>query len=340
MLSNVWGYVTSCAFSLRHLVAHRGREPVAIEDVGFDIVTVVCLQDLPLLRLQARSVALYLDAAFSGTIYLIVNDLQQDKVVSRIRDTILPSYGPWRPRVKIIPYFHLGHGLDPTNGWKIQQALKLSVAFALRRSFYVVLDSKNHLVRDVRVTDFVTERGIARQNLDAHESTLDVHAKTCAHFLGLRPEDVGPCWPMTPFVFHTQTARDLVARLERRAGCSIFSMFRRIRLLSEFLLYKTHLRIVETEGDAPPYEAGPMLCRTIWPGQCVASAIADSEGDSGLLMFGVHRDVVRDLAEDDRRLLHRFWRKCGLIDPVLPADDEREAPPFDDRTLFSEIYVT
>ena len=315
-------HLLGCAYSARHLVAHREREAPTIGDADFDVVTVVCAQDLFLLRLQARSLALYMDPAFAGAIILIVNDLRQDKVIRLIRDTVLPEYGRWRSRVRIVPFHHLGHGLDPSNGWKIQQALKLAAASIVGRPFYVILDGKNHLVRRVRVTDFVTTLGLARQKLDADAPTLDEHSRACALFLGLRPGDVGPCWPMTPFVVHTRTARDLVDRIERREGRSIFSTFRRVRLLSEFLLYKAHLHAADLEGKATPYEDGPMLCRTVWPGQSVTAAIADVERDADLLVFGIHRDAVRHLSGRETQALDRFWRSRGLLNPAGALDDD------------------
>ena len=321
------------AYSARHVLAHREREATPIRDADFDIVTVVCGQDLLPLRLQARSLALYMDPTFTGTIVLIVNDLSQGKVIARIRDAILPEYGCWRDRVRIVPFHHLGHGLDPTNGWKIQQALKLVAAAIVSRPFYVVLDSKNHLVRRVHVTDFVTTLGLARQKLDADAPTLDGHSRTCARFLGLRPEDVGPCWPMTPFVFHTRTARDLVDTIERREGRSIFSTFRRVRLLSEFLLYKAHLRISALEGRAAPYEEGALLSRTVWPGQCVRSAIADVEHDTKFLVFGVHRDTMRALSETEKQALDRFWQSRGLLSPATALDNDWGTASFRTRPV-------
>ncbi len=326
-------HLLGCAYSARHFLAHREREALAITGADFDIVTVVCGQDLFPLRLQARSLALYLDPAFTGTIVLIVNDLRQGKVIARIWDTVLPEYGRWQGRVRIVPFHHLGHGLDPTNGWKIQQALKLTAAAIVSRPFYVVLDSKNHLVRRVRVTDFVTTLGLARQKLDADAPTLDGHSRASAQLLGLRPEDVGPCWPMTPFVFHTRTARDLVDRIERREGRSIFSTFRRVRLLSEFLLYKAHLRMSALEGRAAPYEEGSLLSRTVWPGQCVISAIADVEDDTKFLVFGVHRDTMSSLSTKEKQALDRFWQSRGLLNPAATLDDDWGTVSFRSRPV-------
>lgn len=334
-------HVYGSALSARHMLAHRRRDVPITRGNTFDFVTVVCSRDLSLLRLQARSVALYLDVGFSGSIILIVNDLQPNRLILQIKDTILPDYGRWRARVIFIPFYHLGFGLDPANGWKIQQALKLAASSLIEKPFYVVLDSKNHFVRRVFMTDFVTTRGFARQKLDADKPTLDIHAQVCARFLGLSPEDIVPCWPMTPFVFHTHTARKLVACIEQQEKRSIFSTFRRVRWLSEFLLYKAYLHIAELEGHPAPYEAGPMLSRTVWPGQCIAAAITDADDDLGILVFGVHRDVLQHLGFAERQSLDLFWRKRGLLEPVAPQT-RRGAAAFRARrkTLRAETAAT
>ena len=316
MLKHVCGNILSA----RHMLAHRRRSARAIRGCTFDIVTVVCSQDLSMLRMQARSLALYLDRDFSGSIVVVVNDVLPNKLIVQIKKTILPEYAHWRLQVVLVPIQDLGHGLDASNGWKIQQACKLAVATYMENPFYVVLDSKNHFVRHVRVSDFVTVGGLGRQKLDADMPTLGAHAQVCARFLGLDPQDVKPCWPMTPFVFHTSTVRNLVAKVEQQEKCSIFSTFRRVRFLSEFLLYKAYLRIVELNGSPAPYEEGPMLSRTVWSGQCTSSAIADAETDSRILVFGVHRDALDGLDVNERLALNRFWRGRGLLSPATRSD--------------------
>ncbi len=331
-LRHLLGYVHRA----RYVLARRKRKMSAIEHAGFDIVTVACSQDLFLLRLQARSLSMYLDPAFAGNIVLIINDLEPGKLIRRIGETVLREYGRWQNRVTIVPFHHLGHGLDPTNGWKIQQALKLAVSTIVSRPFYVVLDCKNHLVRRVRVGDFVTKLGLARQKLDADVPTLGEHFRASAQLLGLRPEDVRPCWPMTPFVFHTQTVRDLIKKVEYQQRCSIFSTFRRVRLLSEFLLYKAHLHMAELEGTEARYEDGPLLCRTVWPGQSVTAAIASVERNSDLLVFGIHRDTLRTMPEKEKLALNRFWHLRGLVDLPGTADNKSSAA-FRTPTLSSAL---
>jgi hypothetical protein len=119
---------------------------------------------------------------------------------------------------------HKVHFKDYTNvlqssgisGWFGQQVLKLKIAHDVKSEFYVVLDAKNTLIREVRADSLFTECHQARIQAefkydDIPQPHSDWYARS-ARALDLDPPSSG-YWParITPVVMHTQTVLDLLS---------------------------------------------------------------------------------------------------------------------------------
>jgi hypothetical protein len=105
-----------------------------------DIVTVVFKQELPILKVQAKSVDLYCKDLDIQTIFVIVND--DDSVVNLID----PGWwGSLQSQVRIIPR-SLFACQFVENGWVSQQALKLLASSLSDYTWSIVLDAKTLFV--------------------------------------------------------------------------------------------------------------------------------------------------------------------------------------------------
>ena len=307
-------YLASLAQTARHHLFYRGGPAkVPIKGDGFDIVTVAHKEDLFNLRLQARSLAQWLDPAFNGKILIIVNDLDTSRTRKRILRLIVPEYGRWQSHVEVVPFYVLGHGLDPFNGWVLQQALKISASFLVRKPFYLIFDAKNHAIRHLTCGNFVTPsgRGALREG---GKPVMPEHRSVCAKYFGLDPEafPADPCSPDTPFVMHTQSARDLIQYVEAKERRSFFSFFCRTRLLSEFLFYGFYL---QANGLADLVHERRLLSRqTVWrASEDLAAAVRDALNDFSTLFFAIHRRILKRLDRSGWALLEFFWRQHRLL---------------------------
>ncbi|CAK0854438.1 unnamed protein product [Prorocentrum cordatum] len=113
--------------------------------------------------------------------------------------------------------------LDGQRGWVAQQVLKLKVATLVEEDFYVVLDSKNTFVRDIKPEIFVSSCNQAIVFGDYKAAELpELHSQwyeTSARLLDvpspLDGHDDGDRWPpsITPMTFHRQTVLDLLAHI-------------------------------------------------------------------------------------------------------------------------------
>jgi hypothetical protein len=115
-----------------------------------DFVTVTFSRDFNLLKLQARSIVLYVPESFINSIILICNDSLEN--MERLKTYILPEYKHLAEKVKIIDsrtlYSHEGIP-EYSYGWFPQQILKLRAYKLVTSKYYIVLDSKNHFIRPI-----------------------------------------------------------------------------------------------------------------------------------------------------------------------------------------------
>ena len=118
-----------------------------------DLVTIVFHHEteMKLLKLQAASLC-YMDEHLIHTIYVLCHD--KDPLSDGETESLVACYPPLlQSRVVILHSVTL----DPrftTTSWTTQQIIKLLVSRLVKSSYYLVLDSKNHLIRPVSVADY------------------------------------------------------------------------------------------------------------------------------------------------------------------------------------------
>src|ERR1700733_2812942 len=153
-------------YTVRYLQEHaRQRASNMSLDDKFDIVVPVCLRDVGLLRLQARSINRSLDPKFDGHIYVILNDWRYCILRRRIAKWFPAEYGQHSNKVIFCPFYFLGFQMRGYSGWIMQQICKLAISSHITSSHYLVLDAKNHFVKPCGRADFISPSGKALQAL-------------------------------------------------------------------------------------------------------------------------------------------------------------------------------
>ena len=164
-------------------------------EAGFDIVTVVFRDEIPLLRLQARSLVKFFDHSAINSIIVIVNDRFENDCVKAV-DGMSGDYGVLKSKLRIvrpgelqghlperiatrIERFYITHLVDllrngnpwrkstaqgwrGNKGWRMQQAFKLMSVSVCTGSHVLILDAKNHFISPVGRHDLVSADGRAR----------------------------------------------------------------------------------------------------------------------------------------------------------------------------------
>lgn len=278
--------------------------------------TVVFGPEAALLRLQARSLAHFLDASCVERI--IVLDNCTGGMAARTRRSLLAEFGTeLAPRVTTIRTASLGvHG--STAGWRSQQAAKLLIAQQISTPHYVILDAKNHLIAPAHYEDFVDAAGTARGGTHPYTShPLRADLERTLRSLDADDSDIERCladFPptATPFVVETALAIRMMRDVAARAGEPFGAAFERGRLL-EFFLYSGWSILRE---QRMPVDGDAIRAPVIWPGRATeeGAAAAIREADAtGAAWFSVHRRTLWRADAATRRMLAGFWASRGLM---------------------------
>jgi hypothetical protein len=280
-------------------------------------VSVVFEPELPLLLLQARSLARFLDPACVDEV--VVLDNCAGGMGHRARDRLERALGSeLAARSTVLRTGALG--VERTaQGWRSQQAAKLLVARRVRSRHYVVLDAKNHLLGPSGRSDFVGPDGRARGAIhpyDEHplrrdlERTLGYLGADAAAVERLR---AGFPRTATPFVIATAVARRMLDDVER-ASCRPFAAeFERARLL-EFFLYSGWSIL---RGDGVPVDGTPIPAPIVWPSLATPAGVErviDEARARGSSWFAVHRRALARADSAARRRIEQHWVSSGLLD--------------------------
>ncbi|QDE33756.1 hypothetical protein FIV50_02450 [Microbacterium foliorum] len=289
---------------------------------GLTFVTVTFRAEDALLRLQARSMARFLDASVVETIIVIDNG--SPGLGTRARRSLLSEYGVLAPRVRIGRAEELTH-LPFASGWTLQQVLKISVSTTVETPWYVLLDAKNHFVRSVARSDFVAPDGRARGGFHSYAAhPLLPRLRTTLAYLGLS-ESLADRFPptSTPFVMNTEVAQSVIADVADRSGRPFAEEFVK-QNLSEFFLYSGWVAR-RSGGWSEMLDGEAIQSPTVWGGAAdgagVGAALAEVTRWEAPL-FAVHRRAMGRLDASGTAMLADFWTGRELF------ADEREVRRF------------
>ncbi|WP_413319371.1 hypothetical protein AA0Z99_03150 [Agrococcus sp. 1P02AA] len=285
-------------------------------DAQLTFVTVVFEPELGLLRLQARSMARFLDPECVAA--LIVLDNCAGGMPARAQRSVRSALGPvLGARVRFVRTAELGV-LAQAQGWRSQQAAKLLIARSVDTRHLVVLDAKNHLIAPAGADAFVDGAGRPRGGTHPYRAhPLRADLERTLRYLGASDavveaalDDFPPT--STPFVLDVELARAMLDDVEHGAGRSFAEEFERAQLL-EFFLYSGWSIL---RAGRAPVTGEPIPAPIVWPGRAdvagARAAIAEAER-TGAAWFAVHRRVLARADRAALALIVEFWSSRGLM---------------------------
>lgn len=214
-----------------------------------NIVSVVYSEELPFLRNQARSLAIYFKEEDVKSICIIINDKDEDKCLEHVQ-AMLPLYGLLRDRVQIFrpsdfmarkdgmckvplaalkcafvtnPYLspiRRNKGWKGNSGWMMQQAFKLSISRIVSDDYILILDCKNFFVSHVTSLDFISSSGRPKSRLTTPSPAQKNWIENSFDIFGISLPDSENCSApsTTPFCVETSLLRDCLNEVENRIG--------------------------------------------------------------------------------------------------------------------------
>ncbi len=326
---------------------------MSASDASLDLVTVVYRAEIGHLRLQARSIARFLDPAGIGRIVVIVNDADEDAVVAAV-EALRPAYGPFADRLEVVRPdalfaarparlgprglrqkarlwiarhrrlypFGVKHGWRHNRGWSVQQALKLAVARHGDSPFLLLLDAKNHFVRPVSSASFVTADGRAKSFLRPPTDLYYTWIRGSFALFGIPPppRDAPAPPTITPFAVPRAALLGTLEALEARVGPAEAFFARARSGTSEFMLIHAYVatlpggwEAVFADAMVPP----ATLFRDADPAT-IDAELARAEGGEAEV-FALHAARIPGLTPAERARMVALWRDRGLpTDAMFP----------------------
>lgn len=286
---------------------------------SLDFVTVVYYPEVLLLKLQARSFRLFLEDQRIGNIYIVVNEDDPRPTVSFIEEQVLPEYGPYASRVKIVAGNKLQAISTPVNGWRKQQTLKLLVARTIESEAYLALDAKNHFIKKCNVLNFLTPEGLMRTFRARQRGSLMQYFVNSANYFDLDPATyLDAAMPATtPYALSTRLVREMMDAIEKKEGTSFEDFFHAPhRNVTEFFLYFTYLVKYHSPIEQF-YKFGKRNAVTLftrWPDteEKLREAL-EKLSEPSIVVFGLHKNRVMTLDKHFGRIISNYWAKVGLF---------------------------
>jgi len=194
-----------------------------------ELITVVFEKEIPLIKIQANSIAQYIDSGDIERITVVVNDVD---AVCELID--VAWYKQNAHKVRIIARSQWGY-TNRMTGWEGQQLCKLLAASESVSQWSMVLDAKTWFVKRLNLALLFDEAERPRVGL----STVNEHFVTGVKFIEQLynvdlAQVIGPSG--VPFMFHTETVQALVNSVADFAEFFQTNV-RHPNFISEFHLY-------------------------------------------------------------------------------------------------------
>lgn len=199
-----------------------------------DLCTVVFRDEIPTLKLQAQSVALYCQDIGIRSIYVVVND--DDEYAAYIDSA---WWGPLSHLVRIITRSTYS-STWVENGWVSQQVLKLITAAVSNNSWCMILDAKSFFVKKIDLMEIMPAGKPLVGELDVYP-VFERSRQIAEDLFQIKlDKQLGPGG--VPFILHTSSVRSMIAEAETRTGQNFVEWFQAQGMLTEFILYSAYLQ--------------------------------------------------------------------------------------------------
>lgn len=284
-------------------------------------VTVVFEADIPLLELQARSMAQHvLDGVFDE---VLVVDNTRAGLSPRARRRIRSELGGHADRLAFVSgaAFHLERA---ASGWRSQQSLKLLAAQLLATDHYVVLDAKNHFIATTTRAEFI-DPATGRPHGGIHSferHPLRAHLEHVASRLGLDPARAVERFTATvpPVVLDRRVVTEIIAEIGGDDPARFVREFERAGFTEFFLSSAWQIARGATPDDLVTGRS--LVSPTVWAGATSPSevrSVLEHAERSHTTTLAVHRRALARLTPESVRDLATFWTDHGLFPSTTDA---------------------
>ena len=283
-----------------------------------DLITVCFSNDMKLLQLQARSVRLFMDPSLVGQILLVINDRNVRGVERFIKRSILPEYGVFASKVRVLSGHTVIGAKQKRFGWGSQQALKLLAVRYACAATVMILDCKVHFVRSVTNEHIWMPDGRIKTRkypvIDRFRGYFD---NACNYFGVGSVANGQPVLPtVPPFIVPSKIVCQMLETMENQEGRSFFDLFlQKKRRFTEFYLLHAYMMSLHGGIDGlykqTPFQAVSLMASFKENEALVAEKI-NALNETDTYCFAVHRVVLEAGNEAIADQIIAVWQQFGL----------------------------
>lgn len=292
---------------------------MTLDSHKIDLVTVCYLEEMRMLKMQARSIRLHADGHFINKIFVIFNDRNFPDFQDKFRAEIEHEYGEFANRLVLVDGWSNLKKSRGKGGWVRQQVLKWQAARFIESSHFMILDSKNHFIKRFSAEHAFAQDGrmlISRYPLNKAFTRKFLNA--CALF-GAHPTDADFDQAMpqsTPYIASKQLVEEMMDEMEGLLGVDFETAFVKKGPFTEFYLYYAYILSKEGLFDRWYYQARQINV-TFW------NHAVETPDSFGLKMkrlnkpnvcsMGVHRRYIKNAPQEFMGGIKALWHDAGLV---------------------------
>jgi hypothetical protein len=277
-------------------------------------VTIVFDQEIPLLKIQARSFERFVPDNLVKDIYIIYNS--PGELPKAHQADIRTGYGRHGSKITFWTADEIC-AMPMGSGWDRQQILKLAVANRVRTEHYTVLDAKSHLAAPLTVDFLQTSEGKQCANCADYTNHALRYALTRAfkYFkIDIEPYISKSLDTITPFTFYTKLVSSMMQDLAEKENTPFSAVFLK-NGFAEFTLYSAWLNSNGYDLD-DLYHFHQIFPALIWDDttsfEYVEKMIREIEEKTPFI--SVHRRAYGSFDEATVERLATFWVERGLFE--------------------------
>jgi hypothetical protein len=222
----------------------------------FDFVSIIYYNtvEINLLKIQLFSFK-FIDENIINNIFILFNDKKNENSILFMKNFnaeiihFCPDH--LKKKVSVIFITDLINTNTYTSDWFSQQFAKLYISKIINSKYYIVLDSKNHFIKNVNKSTFIDEDNKIIMYCNVHNDILINYYKNCFNYFGIKDHNPyeSPLYiqTTTPFVFITKECKDLIDYVETKEKKSFYKFFYSSKKYTEFFFYFAWLCFIEND---------------------------------------------------------------------------------------------
>lgn len=277
------------------------------------LVSIVYSNEIPLLKIQLKSLAIYADKTLFNEHLIICND--EKSVYDALKLELENLDYPFKITV-LCRNDILNDRNELFAGWYLQQSLKLYAARYISNDHYLVLDAKNHLIRPLQADALFSSGKPIMYTLSKKGDVYSAIMKRSSECLGFDNTDFSRfSVPVTPFLIITKHVLQMLTILEREENGVVDAIAKKVdgTRATEFMLYSVFLSHLGHFSDHEPISYKKTKNLTLFKSFDFKNVNEAKKKIKSTLWFGVHLQHFYKNRQATFELCYEVWEESGLI---------------------------